>query len=102
MAQADGHDAPRSVDELVLVVAAVIDDVAVMAEHAIGWFVETARSPGCDEDEAAFHDKLPIFERQKPKDVPKTSNALKRSVWGRCCPVRLAISFDIGLSRAAT
>lgn len=30
-------------------------------------FKETARSLGCDEDEAAFRDKLRVIARQKPK-----------------------------------
>ena len=35
-------------------------------------FAETARALGCDEDEAAFRDKLRVITRQKPKgDAPK-------------------------------
>jgi hypothetical protein len=33
-------------------------------------FRETARQLGCDEDEAAFRDKLRVIARQKPKDEP--------------------------------
>ena len=31
-------------------------------------FVEAARQLGCDEDEAAFEEKLKDIARQKPKD----------------------------------
>jgi hypothetical protein len=34
-------------------------------------FVETARALGCDEDEAAFNEKLKAIARHKPKDEPK-------------------------------
>jgi hypothetical protein len=34
-------------------------------------FIETARALGCDEDEAAFDEKLKAIARQKPKDEPK-------------------------------
>ena len=34
--QSDGHDAPRLVDELVPGVAAMVDDVVVGFEHAVG------------------------------------------------------------------
>ena len=34
-------------------------------------FVETARALGCDEDEAAFREKLRVIARQKSKDEPK-------------------------------
>lgn len=34
-------------------------------------FVETARALGCDEDTAAFREKLRVITRQKPKDEPK-------------------------------
>lgn len=34
-------------------------------------FIETARALGCDEDEAAFRDKLRVIARQKPKTEPK-------------------------------
>ena len=34
-------------------------------------FREKARELGCDEDEAAFKDKLRVIARQKPKDAPK-------------------------------
>lgn len=33
-------------------------------------FVETARALGCDEDEAAFDEKLKVIARQKPKGDP--------------------------------
>ncbi len=32
-------------------------------------FVEAARALGCDEDEAAFDEKLKAIARQKPKDT---------------------------------
>ena len=32
-------------------------------------FVEAARELGCDEDEAAFKEKLARIARQKPKDT---------------------------------
>ena len=32
-------------------------------------FVEAARELGCDEDEAAFKEKLALIARQKPKDT---------------------------------
>jgi hypothetical protein len=35
-------------------------------------FIETARAVGCDEDEAAFRDKLRLIARQKPKAEPKS------------------------------
>ena len=31
-------------------------------------FIETARALGCDEDEAAFDEKLKVIVRQKPKN----------------------------------
>ncbi len=31
-------------------------------------FIETARSLGCDDDEATFKAKLAVIARQKPKD----------------------------------
>ncbi len=34
-------------------------------------FVETARALGCDEDEAAFDEKLKVIARQKPKTQAK-------------------------------
>lgn len=33
-------------------------------------FLETARELGCDEDEAAFDEKLRVIAKQKPKDAP--------------------------------
>jgi hypothetical protein len=38
-------------------------------------FIETARALGCDEDEAAFREKLRVIARQKPKDEPKPAKA---------------------------
>lgn len=37
-------------------------------------FKETARALGCDEDEAAFDEKLKVIARQKPKDTPSTKD----------------------------
>lgn len=34
-------------------------------------FIETARALGCDEDEAAFDEKLKVIARHKPKPAPK-------------------------------
>lgn len=34
-------------------------------------FIETARALGCDEDEAAFREKLRVIARQKPKPATK-------------------------------
>ena len=34
-------------------------------------FKETARKLGCDEDEAAFKEKLGVIARQKSKDKPE-------------------------------
>ena len=34
-------------------------------------FIETARALGCDEDEAAFDEKLKVIVRQKPKSEAK-------------------------------
>ena len=36
-------------------------------------FIETARKLGCDEDEAAFDDKLKGIARQKPAEPRKSS-----------------------------
>ncbi len=36
VAQPDGHDTPRSIDELVPGKSAVVDDVVVGSEHAVG------------------------------------------------------------------
>ena len=33
--------------------------------------METSRELGCDEDEAAFKEKLKVIVRQKPKPNPK-------------------------------
>lgn len=40
-------------------------------------FVETARALGCDEDEAAFKEKLAVIARQKPKDALKPKRRKK-------------------------
>jgi hypothetical protein len=37
-------------------------------------FIETARELGCDEDEAAFDEKLKRIAKQKPKDPPKSGS----------------------------
>jgi hypothetical protein len=37
-------------------------------EEQIERFKEAARQLGCDEDEAAFDEKLKVIARQKPKD----------------------------------
>ena len=34
-------------------------------------FKETARALGCDEDEAAFDEKLKVIARHQPKGAPK-------------------------------
>ncbi len=34
-------------------------------------FLETARALGCDEDEAAFDEKLKAIATAKPKDEPR-------------------------------
>ena len=36
LAQSDGHNAPRLIDEAIPSVAAVIDDIVVRAEDAVG------------------------------------------------------------------
>ena len=38
-------------------------------------FKETARALGCDEDEAAFDEKLKVIARHQPKDEPKLAKA---------------------------
>ena len=40
-------------------------------------FKETARALDCDEDEAAFDEKLKGIARQKPKTVPNSSESDK-------------------------
>jgi hypothetical protein len=40
-------------------------------------FRETARELGCDEDEAAFRDKLRVIARQKPKGEPERGKSRK-------------------------
>lgn len=42
---------------------------SVSDQHAR--FIETARALGCDEDEAAFDEKLKVIARHKPKGEPK-------------------------------
>ena len=41
-------------------------------------FMETARELGCDEDEAAFEDKLRRIARQKPKSEGDEKPATKK------------------------
>ncbi len=41
-------------------------------------FAEIARALGCDEDEAAFDEKLKAIARQKPKDEPKLAKAVHK------------------------
>jgi hypothetical protein len=41
-------------------------------------FIETARELGCDEDEAAFDEKLKRIATAKPMRTPKTNEALPR------------------------
>lgn len=38
--------------------------------HQIDRFIETARALGCDEDRAAFDEKLKAIVRHKPKPIP--------------------------------
>jgi len=40
-------------------------------------FIETARALGCDEDEAAFDEKLKVIARHKPKGEPDTKQRPK-------------------------
>lgn len=40
-------------------------------------FKEAARALGCDEDEAAFDEKLKAIARQKPKDEPNAAGPRK-------------------------
>ena len=42
-------------------------------------FIETARRLGCDEDPAAFDEKLKVIARHKPKDTPPEKRAPKRT-----------------------
>lgn len=41
-------------------------------------FKEAARALGCDEDEAAFDEKLKSIARQKPRDEPKPAKAPRK------------------------
>ena len=43
---------------------------ASSSQHAR--FVDTARELGCDEDPAAFDEKLKVIARQKPKEEPRS------------------------------
>lgn len=43
-------------------------------------FVETARALGCDEDEAAFDEKLKVIARHKPTDKPETPQPAPKRV----------------------
>jgi hypothetical protein len=40
-------------------------------------FIDKARELGCDEDEAAFKEKLKVIARQKPKTVPPPAKSPK-------------------------
>ena len=40
-------------------------------------FVETASALGCDEDEAAFREKLRVIARHQPKDSPAVPDKRK-------------------------
>jgi len=51
------------------------DQGASPSQHAR--FIETARALGCDEDEAAFDEKLKAIARQKPKDEPSVVKTRK-------------------------
>ncbi len=48
---------------------------SVSEQHAR--FIETARALGCDEDEAAFDEKLKAIARQKPKNDAKRAKPTK-------------------------
>lgn len=59
-AHADRHDAPRLIDETVPVMAAVVDDVVVIAEHPVGEPVVAHELPN------VLHDvELGAFRRQR-------------------------------------
>ena len=60
-AHADGHDAPRLVDEFVPRVAAVIDDVVVGFEYSVGQRVVAHELPD------VFGVKLGTFGRQRTR-----------------------------------
>ena len=51
---------------------------SVSDQHAR--FIETARSLGCDEDEAAFDEKLKAIARQKPKAKPDKKQRTKSKI----------------------
>ncbi len=40
-------------------------------------FREMAKQLECDEDEAAFRDKLRVIAKQKPKEEPKQKHTIK-------------------------
>jgi hypothetical protein len=42
-------------------------------------FIETARELGCDEDEAAFDEKLKRIATAKPKPKPKQKSSTKKT-----------------------
>lgn len=46
-----------------------------LTQHAR--FIETARALGCDENEAAFDEKLKVIARHKPKTDEPTRAPLK-------------------------
>ena len=51
---------------------------SVSDQHAR--FIETARSLGCDEDEAAFDEKLKAIARQKAKAKPDKKQRTKSKI----------------------
>src|SRR5579862_1009024 len=74
IAQSDGHDAPRLVDELVPSIAAVIDDVALGAEDAIGEPVVADELPN-----VLYRVQLGTFGRQRQeRDVRWHDKAVRQ------------------------
>ena len=51
-------------------------EAEAQAQHA--HFLETARALVCDEDEAAFDEKLKVVARHKPKGEPELPQDVKR------------------------
>lgn len=49
-----------------------------ISQHAR--FIETARALGCDEDEAAFDEKLKVIARHKPKGEPEAPAELPENM----------------------
>ena len=47
------------------------EDKKIASDLQHARFLETARVLGCDEDEAAFDEKLKVIARQKPNAEPK-------------------------------